>query len=79
MQTINVGTTANDGTGDNLRVAMQKINSNFSEVGAGNAIGNGSPEGVVSAPEGKVYWDKLNKSEYVKESGTGNTGWYKKF
>lgn len=32
QQTINVGTTANDGTGDPLRVAGQKINANFTEV-----------------------------------------------
>lgn len=32
QQIINVGTTANDGTGDPLRVAGQKINSNFGEV-----------------------------------------------
>ena len=29
MQTINLGTTANDGTGDTLRVAGEKINNNF--------------------------------------------------
>ena len=32
---INVGTNANDGTGDDLRTAMQKINENFTEVYAG--------------------------------------------
>lgn len=31
-QTINLGSTANDGTGDTLRTAGQKINSNFTEV-----------------------------------------------
>jgi hypothetical protein len=31
-QTINVGTSANDGTGDTLRAAAQKVNSNFTEV-----------------------------------------------
>ena len=29
---INVGTNANDGTGDDLRTAMQKINTNFTEL-----------------------------------------------
>lgn len=29
---INVGTTANDGTGDPLRLAFQNVNSNFTEV-----------------------------------------------
>lgn len=32
QQTINVGTTANDGTGDNLRNAFIKTNDNFTEV-----------------------------------------------
>jgi hypothetical protein len=31
-QTINIGTTANDGTGDPLRTAFVKVNNNFTEV-----------------------------------------------
>lgn len=31
-QTINVGTVANDGTGDTIRGAMNKVNSNFTEL-----------------------------------------------
>lgn len=31
-QNINIGTSANDGTGDTLRVAGQKINQNFAEI-----------------------------------------------
>jgi hypothetical protein len=31
-QTINVGTTANDGTGDTLRASFVKVNENFTEV-----------------------------------------------
>jgi hypothetical protein len=31
-QTINIGTTANDGTGDPLRTAFTKVNDNFTEV-----------------------------------------------
>ena len=31
-QDIDVGTTANDGTGDNLRAGAQKVNANFAEV-----------------------------------------------
>ncbi|MMZ48455.1 hypothetical protein D1872_101250 [compost metagenome] len=40
--------------------------------------GNGSPEGVVSAPVGSLYrrWDGgANTTLYVKQSGNGNTGW----
>jgi len=32
QQTINVGTTANDGTGDTLRNSFIKVNDNFTEV-----------------------------------------------
>jgi hypothetical protein len=43
--------------------------------------GNGSPEGVVSAAVGSTYLRKdggAGTSFYVKESGTGNTGWIAK-
>ena len=40
LQSINIGTAANDGTGDNLRVGGDKINDNFSEIYT--AFGNGS-------------------------------------
>ena len=32
VQLINIGTTANDRTGDNLRTAFNKINANFTEL-----------------------------------------------
>jgi len=32
QQLVNTGTSANDGTGDSLRIAAEKINQNFSEV-----------------------------------------------
>jgi hypothetical protein len=31
-QTCNIGTAANDGTGDPLRTAFDKVNDNFTEV-----------------------------------------------
>lgn len=37
--------------------------------------GEGSPEGVVSAPIGTTYQDTLNGKFYIKEFGDGNTGW----
>ena len=40
LQSLNIGTAANDGTGDNLRVGGDKINDNFSEIYT--AFGNGS-------------------------------------
>lgn len=40
--------------------------------------GTGSPEGVITAPVGSLYSRTDGgalTSLYVKESGTGNTGW----
>ena len=37
-QTVNVGTTANDGTGDQLRNAFIKLNANFNEVYGTNFV-----------------------------------------
>ena len=39
-QVINVGANANDGTGDDLRTAMQKVNSNFTELFGATAEAN---------------------------------------
>jgi hypothetical protein len=44
-------------------------------------FGSGSPEGAVSAPVGSIYMRSdggAGTSFYVKESGTGNTGWVAK-
>lgn len=38
--------------------------------------GSGSPEGVVTGSPGKTYFDTVGESLWVKQSGTGNTGWY---
>ena len=32
QQTLNIGSNANDGTGDTLRAAMEKVNTNFTEL-----------------------------------------------
>jgi hypothetical protein len=43
--------------------------------------GNGSPEGVVAAPVSSFYLREdggAGTCFYVKESGTGNTGWVAK-
>ena len=40
--------------------------------------GTGSPEGVVTADPGSIYFDITDPAapiQYVKGSGTGNTGW----
>ena len=38
QQTLNIGTGANDGTGDNLRSAMDKTNDNFDELYGANSV-----------------------------------------
>ena len=48
IQTINLGNYANDGTGDDLRTAFQKVNANFQLVGGtlgiigGENVGSGT-------------------------------------
>ena len=37
-QTINIGTTANDGTGDPLRTAFDKVNDNTTELYNGSGV-----------------------------------------
>jgi hypothetical protein len=52
LQTINIGGYANDGTGDDLRTAFQKVNSNFatlnSELGITTAENVGSGVGIFA-------------------------------
>lgn len=46
-----------------------------------NRFGSGSPESVITAPIGAIYHRTdggAGTSVYVKESGTGNTGWVAK-
>lgn len=45
IQTINIGTYANDGTGDDLRAAFDKVNKNFQELGGTVSIANGANVG----------------------------------
>ena len=60
----------------NLNVLKLKLGlKSGSASGAGNFIGDGSPEGVITAPPGARYFDKLNHADFIKISGTGNTGW----
>lgn len=42
IQTINVGGYANDGTGDDLRTAFEKVNANFALLGATTGAQNGT-------------------------------------
>ena len=78
LQSINLGTVANDGTGDNLRVGADKVNDNFLEVY--NLLGDGSTltapastasptfTGVVSFPDGTAG------APSITNTGDTNTG-----
>ena len=46
-QSIGLGTTANDGTGDNLRIGGDKVNDNFDEIYT--ALGDGSALQITTA------------------------------
>jgi lysophospholipase L1-like esterase len=47
-QTINIGTTANDGTGDPIRAAFGKVNDNFTEIYTANTGTNTGDETLES-------------------------------
>lgn len=58
-QTINVGSSANDGTGDKIRVAFQKCNSNFDElydaVAPANLISTDADNSIVLGTDNKLW------------------------
>ena len=68
IQTINIGNLVNDGLGDDLRTAFQKVNANFADLNDEltltlSSVGNGEI----------VYKEKLNSS-LVFKSLRGGTG-----
>jgi len=55
-----------------------RITSDAAPEGVISTIGTGSPEGVVSAPPGSDYRNLAGgagSTFWVKQSGTGPTGW----
>lgn len=56
-QTVNIGTVANDGTGDQLRTAFDKLNDNFNEVYGNNFVTEGmlNSDIVTNAKLGVEY------------------------
>ena len=74
-KTLDPVTDANDGA------RKQLVSEYINEYILYNYVGSGSPEGVVTAPVGSIYHRTdggASTSLYVKESGTGNTGWIAK-
>ena len=66
QQTLNVGINANDGSGDTLRAAMQKVNTMFTEVYA-SALFNDS----ISLVGNNITTTRSNDDLVIRPSGTG--------
>ena len=71
IQTINLGTYANDGTGDDLRSAFQKVNANILELAStvyGANVGAVPPTSGVY--EGELWWSTVEGRMYIKYGTT---------
>jgi len=74
---VNVGTAANDGTGDELRSAFIKLNSNFSNIStsgfnAGNILASGNVQAVYFVGDGS----QLTNISAANAYGNGNVASY---
>ena len=69
-QAIGLGTTAGDGTGDDIRVGGTKVNANFSEIY--NFIGDGSDLSISSI----AFADGSASAPSITNTGDTNTGMY---
>jgi len=66
IQTINLGTYANDGTGDDLRTAFQKVNANLTELyGALYGANVGATPPLSGVGEGELWWSTVEGRLYV--------------
>tara|TARA_E500000318_G_scaffold110919_1_gene127697 strand:- start:4688 stop:6493 length:1806 start_codon:yes stop_codon:yes gene_type:complete len=78
-QTINIGTNANDGTGDPLRTAFDKINDNFSELYADSDAStilehDTAPKlsANLDVNNNQITTDVTNGNVSIQPNGTGN-------
>jgi hypothetical protein len=70
-QIINIGTTANDGTGDPLRTAFDKINDNFVELyGADNNLN--TLDANLDVNGNSIVTGVTNGDITIVQNGTGN-------
>jgi hypothetical protein len=74
---VNVGTAANDGTGDELRTAFIKLNSNFSNIStsgfnAGNILAAGNVQAAYYLGDGS----QLTNISAANAYGNGNVATY---
>lgn len=67
IQNINIGAYANDGTGDDLRSAFEKVNANISELySTVNGANIGSSPPVVGVEQGELWWSTVEGRMYVR-------------
>ena len=66
QQTINIGSSANDGTGDPLRTAFDKINDNFNELYGSSPFGQ-----QITISGNKISSNVSNANLVLEASGTG--------
>ena len=66
QQTINIGSSANDGTGDPLRTAFDKINDNFNELYGSSPFGQ-----QITISGNKISSNVSNANIVLETSGTG--------
>jgi len=66
QQTINIGSSANDGTGDPLRTAFDKINDNFTELYGSSPFGK-----QVTISGNEVFANASNADLILNGNGTG--------
>ena len=70
IQTINLGNYANDGTGDDLRVAFTKVNANFAALDSAAAIVNGAN---VGSGVGIFYAKDTTSLQFKSLTSTNNS------
>jgi len=66
LQNINLGTYSNDGTGDDLRTAFEKVKANFIElysISGGANIGASPP--ISGVEQGELWWSTVDGRLYV--------------
>jgi hypothetical protein len=73
-QVISIGTSANDGTGDDLRTGASKINANFTEIY--NTFGNGTTlNGAQGAPGAQGAAGAQGSQGPAGSGGAGESYW----
>lgn len=67
QQTINIGTTANDGTGDSIRSSFDKCNDNFNELYTAGPAGSN-----IAISSNSIASSNINGNIALDPNGTGN-------